>query len=165
LNNLNNLSHLGVSYAVVAGGVSQIMPKIELRMTTGGTLNQGVATKGGRKERSTYTNAAAIVFLDPEDFNILQIYPNSPVKITSKFGEIVAIADLSPDAPHKGIAFMPRGPWTNQLVNPETYSNGTPMYKDTQISIEPADPAAKPMNMPEFIRKNYVEKFWKGSLS
>ncbi len=141
------------------------MPKIELRMTTGGTLNQGVSTKGGRKEIPFYTRNAAIVFLDPDDFNVLQIYPNSPVKITSPFGEIIAIADLSPDAPHKGIAFMPRGPWTNQLVNPETYSNGTPMYKETNISIEPADPAAKPLNMPEFMRKTYIEKFWKGSLS
>jgi len=134
-------------------------------MTSGGTLNQGVSTKGGRKERSTYTNAAAIVFMDPTDFNTLQIYPNSPVKITSKFGEIIAIADISPDAPHQGIVFMPRGPWANNLVDPETFSNGTPMYKDTLVTIETVDGPAKPMNMPEFIRKNYIEKFWKGSLA
>ncbi len=134
-------------------------------MTTGGTLAQGVATKGGRKERSTYTNACATVFLDPTDFNVLQIYPNSPVKVTSKFGEIIAIADLSTDAPHPGIAFMARGPWVNNLVDPETFSNGTPMYKETPVSIEPAEAAAKPLDMPEFIRKNYVEKFWRGSVT
>ena len=134
-------------------------------MTTGGTLNQGVATKGGRKERPTYTNACATVFLDPDDFKNLQIYPNSPVKISSKFGEIIAIADLSPDAPHKGIAFMARGPWVNYLIDPETFSNGTPMFKETPVSIEPAEPTAKPLDMPDFIRKNYIEKFWKGVVS
>lgn len=115
------------------------MPSISLRMTSGGTLDQGVSTKGGRKERPTYMNACAKVFLDPADFNQLQIYPNSPVKITSDFGEVIAIVDLSPDAPHPGISFMPRGPWVNILVDPETFSNGTPMYKCTPVEITPVE--------------------------
>ncbi|OLS15489.1 MAG: molybdopterin dinucleotide-binding region [Promethearchaeota archaeon CR_4] len=162
---MHNLSHLGAGSALVAGGVQQPMPKIQLRMTTGGTVTQGVSTKGGRKEQPFYTRAAAIVYLDPSDFNMLQIYPNSPVKVTSKYGEIIAIADLSPDAPHPGVSFMPRGPWVNHVVDPETYSNGTPMYKETDVTIEPCEGAEKPLNMQEFIRKNYIEKFWKGSLS
>ncbi|HMF29770.1 MAG TPA: molybdopterin dinucleotide binding domain-containing protein [Candidatus Lokiarchaeia archaeon] len=140
------------------------MPTISVRMTTGGTTDQGVSTKGGRKERTTYTRACAILFLDPTDLNQLQIYPNSPVKVTSAFGEVIAMADLSPDAPHPGLAFMPRGPWTNILVNPDTGSNGTPMYKNTNIEVEPVDNNIKPMDMPEFMRKNYIEKFWQGSL-
>jgi formylmethanofuran dehydrogenase subunit D len=140
------------------------MPTITVTMTTGGTVEQGVSTKGGRKEQPFYTKRAAIIFLDPTDFNQLQIYPQSPVKVTSEQGEIIAIADLSPDAPHPGIAFMPRGPWTNRLISPITYSAGTPMYKSTTITIEPVDNREKPLNMPEFIRKNYIEKFWQGSL-
>jgi len=55
LSNVHNISHLGAGSALVAGGVSLTMPKIQLRMTTGGTLYQGVFIKGGRKKPMIYT--------------------------------------------------------------------------------------------------------------
>jgi formylmethanofuran dehydrogenase subunit D len=134
------------------------LTKIQLKLTSGATVDQGVVIKGGGKALPVYTRNAGIVFLDSTDFKTLNIYPMSVVKVTSDMNEVLVYAQISPDSPHPGVAFMPRGPWANLLILPETYSSGAPMYKDTQIWIEPVTTKEKPLNMPELMQKYYVEK-------
>ncbi|MHA1728755.1 MAG: molybdopterin dinucleotide binding domain-containing protein [Promethearchaeota archaeon] len=133
------------------------MPKIELNLTSGGTINQGVVIKGGGKTLPVYTRNVGIIFLDPEDLKSLGAYPLTPVKVTSEMNEVIVFVQESPDAPHKGIAFMPRGPWCNLLFIPKTYSSGCPMFKNTKITVEQAPEGKKPLNMPELMSKYYLE--------
>jgi len=135
-----------------------IVVKIEVKLTSGGTINQGIVIKGGGKSLPVYTRNVGIIFLDPIDLKELGVYPLTPVKVTSKMNEIIVFAQESPDAPHPGVAFMPRGPWVNALVDPNTYSSGCSMFKNTPVSIEPAPEGVKPMNMPELMKKYYIEK-------
>ncbi|MHA1341510.1 MAG: molybdopterin dinucleotide binding domain-containing protein [Promethearchaeota archaeon] len=132
------------------------MAKLNLRLTTGGSINQGVCTKSASKPFSVYTQHVGSIYLDPEDFKELEIFPMSPVKVKSEFNEVIVFAQISPDAPHKGIAFMPRGPWCNLLVDPYTYSSGCSMFKDTPITVEPAKSNEKPLDMPELMKKYYL---------
>lgn len=134
------------------------MPKIEVMITSGATINQGVVAKGGGKALPMYTRNAGIIFLDPEDFRKLAIYPLTPVKLSNEFNEVIVYAQISPDAPHKGVGFMPRGPWCNLLIHPETHSSGCPMYKSTKVTIEAAEDGQKPLNMPELMKKYYIEQ-------
>jgi len=131
------------------------IPKIDLILTSGATIDQGIVSKGGGKALPAYTKNAAVIFLDPEDMKKLDLYSLTPVKVSSGTNHVIVYAITSPDAPHQGIAFMPRGPWCNILIDPNTSSSGAPHFKDTRITIEPA-PSEKPMNMPELMKKYYL---------
>ncbi|MCP4762226.1 MAG: molybdopterin dinucleotide-binding protein [archaeon] len=133
------------------------MTKIEVRLTSGGSIGQGVVTKGGGKALSAYTRNAGIIFLDSEDLKKLGVYPLTPVRIKSEMNEVIVYAQESSDGPHPGVAFMPRGPWCNLLVRPKTYSSGCAMFKDTDITVEPAPTGVKPLDMPQLMRKYYIE--------
>ncbi|TFG18572.1 MAG: molybdopterin dinucleotide-binding protein [Promethearchaeota archaeon] len=134
------------------------MSKIKLRLTSGATIDQGVVIKGGGKALPVYTRNAGIIFLDPSDLKKLDLYPMAVVKISNEMNEVLVYAQISPDAPHPGVAFMPRGPWANTLIIPNTYSSGAPMYKNTEITVESITTNEKPLNMPELMRKYYLEK-------
>jgi formylmethanofuran dehydrogenase subunit D len=51
---------------------------------------------------------------------------------------VVVKAVDATQGPHPGVAFIPMGPWANQVVNPRTYSTGMPTFKGTPIEVEPA---------------------------
>ena len=42
-------------------------------------------------------------------------------------------------APHPGLGWIPMGPWANMLVYENTYSTGTPTFKGTAVTVEPAE--------------------------
>ncbi|MBN2156632.1 MAG: molybdopterin dinucleotide-binding protein [Candidatus Lokiarchaeota archaeon] len=134
------------------------MSKIKLNLTSGATIDQGVIIKGGGKGLPIYTRNAGLIFLDPSDLKKLDLYPMSVVKVSNELNEVIVYAQISPDAPHPGLAFMPRGPWANTLIRPETYSSGAPMYKNTEVWVESVTTNAKPMNMPELMKHYYLNK-------
>ena len=105
-----------------------------------------------------YTRSAGIIFLDPSDLKKLDLYPMAVVKVSNEMNEVLVYVQISPDAPHPGVAFMPRGPWANTLIVPKTYSSGAPMYKNTEITVETITTNEKPLNMPELMKKYYLEK-------
>ena len=134
------------------------MAKIKLKLTSGATIGQGVIIKGGGKSLPVYTRNAGIIFLDPADLKKLDLYPMAVVKVSNEMNEVLVYVQISPDAPHPGVAFMPRGPWANTLIVPKTYSSGAPMYKNTEITVETITTNEKPLNMPELMKKYYLEK-------
>ncbi len=134
------------------------MAKIKLKLTSGATIGQGVIIKGGGKSLPVYTRNAGIIFLDPADLKKLDLYPMAVVKVSNEMNEVLVYVQISPDAPHPGVAFMPRGPWANTLIVPKTYSSGAPMYKNTDIIVETITTNEKPLNMPELMKKYYLEK-------
>jgi formylmethanofuran dehydrogenase subunit D len=113
------------------------LAKIQLNLITGRTIQQGVAIEAG-KEKPSYRDAAGIIELDAGDFKKLGIYRNTHVKVTSAFGSVVVKAVDATQGPHPGLGWIPMGPWANSVVNPDTYSMGTPTYKGTPIEVEPA---------------------------
>ena len=113
------------------------MPKIQLNLITGRTIQQGVAIEGG-KEKPSYREACGIIELDAEDFSKLGIYRNTNVRVTSAYGTVIVKAVDATQGPHPGLGWIPMGPWANSVVNPNTYSTGMPTFKGTPVEVEPA---------------------------
>ncbi len=104
-------------------------------LLTGRTINQGIALEGG-KTTTENIRAAGICSFDPDDFKKLDCIAGTPVRITTDYGEVMVYSAISEEAPHKGIIFVPMGPWANQLVNPDSQSCGTPTYKGMKANVE-----------------------------
>ncbi len=106
-----------------------------LILLTGRTINQGVALEGGKTTKEN-VRAAAICTFDKEDFKKLDCLVGTPVKVITDYGEVMVYSTISEEGPHKGIIFIPLGPWANQVVNPDTQSCGTPTYKGMKAKVE-----------------------------
>ena len=60
------------------------------------------------------------------------------VKVTSRDGKhCVVVYALSEDSVMSGHIFMPRAIWANVVVDPETFSTGSPLYKGSPVKVEP----------------------------
>ncbi|MHA1229088.1 MAG: molybdopterin dinucleotide binding domain-containing protein [Candidatus Helarchaeota archaeon] len=109
---------------------------LKCKLITGRTIEQGRAYEGS-KLTDEMVRAGAIVELDPSDLAELDVMTGTIVTVKTEFGEVAVRAVKSPNAPHKGLAFIPMGPWANQVVNPDTTGVGTPSYKGISCTIEP----------------------------
>jgi len=61
------------------------------------------------------------------------------VKITSRDGHSVVVYAYGAEKLLSGQIFMPRAIWSNVVVDPETFSTGSPLYKGSPVKIEPSD--------------------------
>ncbi|MEN6397263.1 MAG: molybdopterin dinucleotide binding domain-containing protein [Methanoregula sp.] len=117
------------------------MVSLAVNLISGRTIQQGVAIEGG-KEKPNYRTAAGIIEMDVSDLKKLGAWKNTNVRVTSAYGSVIVKAIEATQGPHPGLAFIPMGPWANQVVNPNTYSTGMPTFKGTPVKIEvaPSEP-------------------------
>lgn len=104
-------------------------------LTSGRSIDQGVALEGEKLGRENIT-ACAICEFDRDDFTKLDCMIGTPVKVTTKFGEVIVYSQISEQGPHPGIIFIPMGPWANAVIDPETYGTGMPSFKGTEAEVE-----------------------------
>ncbi|MDM7939515.1 MAG: molybdopterin dinucleotide binding domain-containing protein [Methanothrix sp.] len=110
----------------------------EFLLNTGSTIEEGRLAKGGCKLTEDYMMECARCQMNPEDFRRLGC--PQKVKVTSRRGlHSVVVYASSSDALKVGHVFMPRAIWSNVVVDPETFSTGSPLYKGSQVRIEPTD--------------------------
>ncbi|WP_461752481.1 molybdopterin dinucleotide binding domain-containing protein [Methanocorpusculum sp.] len=114
------------------------MTKININLISGRTIQQGVSMEAG-KEKEDYMTSCGLIELDQADLLKLGIMRNTNVRVTSKFGSVVVKAILATQGPHPGLGWIPMGPWANMLVDENTYSTGTPTFKGTAVTVEPAE--------------------------
>ncbi|MDO9539247.1 MAG: molybdopterin dinucleotide binding domain-containing protein [Methanocalculus sp.] len=113
------------------------MTKISLNLISGRTIQQGVSMEGG-KEKKAYTKACGIIEMDSSDMKKLNVWKNTNVRVSSEFGTVIVKAVEATQGPHPGLAYIPMGPWANQIVDPNTYSMGMPTFKGVPIEVEVA---------------------------
>jgi len=119
-----------------AGGLEN-MTEIFL-LNSGSTIDEGRLAKGGSKLTEDYTEECAVCDMNPEDYCNL----GSPEKVmvTARDGRhSVAVYAYPSDAMSRGHVFMPRAIWSNVVVDPETFSTGSPLYKGSPVKIEPTE--------------------------
>jgi len=110
---------------------------LEVLLNTGSTIDEGRLAKGGSKLTEDYTKECAVCDVNPRDYAAL----GSPekVKVTSRDGRYSVVVYLVPDSGiPNGQAFMPRAIWANVVVEPETFSTGSPLYKGSPVILEPS---------------------------
>ncbi len=119
----------------VSTGVFEKMMQ-EFLLNTGSTIDEGRLAKGGSKLTDDYTQECAVCEMNPEDFSAI----GSPqkVKITARdcVHSVTVYAFAETSVP-RGQVFMPRAIWSNVVVDPETFSTGSPLYKGSSVRMEP----------------------------
>jgi formylmethanofuran dehydrogenase subunit D len=111
--------------------------KLQVILLTGRTIEQGVARELGKTSKE-YEESASTCFVDQDDLKTLGIKEKSNLNISTACGSVILKAVKSPRGPHKGVIFIPYGPWANTVVDPETDSIGMPSLKGIPAEIEPA---------------------------
>ncbi len=113
--------------------------KLDVMLNTGTDIYQGACKKRGSTLKDEYRKVAGVAYMDPKDMARLGVANWEHVKVTSDWGEVVVYAAHSRDAPHEGMIFIPKGPWANVIVSPETYCCNDPTYKGIDASVEKTD--------------------------
>ncbi|MFB3764806.1 MAG: molybdopterin dinucleotide binding domain-containing protein [Methanotrichaceae archaeon] len=125
----------------------------EFLLNTGSTIDEGRLAKGGSKLTDDYTEECAVCDMNPEDY--LSLGSPQKVKITSRDGKHwIAVFAHSDDSMSRGHVFMPRAIWSNVVIDPETFSTGSPLYKGVRVHIEPTQ--EKVMNAEELVLTLYA---------
>ncbi len=113
-------------------------PEIKVKVITYRDIFQDKAMIENRFGEE-YRNLSAVIKLDPVDLKQLNVKKGDTVILKNSFGRIVVKADESGyETPHRGIAYMPKSPWSNMLVSDETGGTGIPKFKDISVTITSA---------------------------
>ena len=109
----------------------------EFLLNTGSTIDEGRLAKGGSKLTMDYVDECAVCVMNWKD--LADMGSPDQVKVTSRDGKhCVVVSALSEDSVMSGHVFMPRAIWANVVVDPETFSTGSPLYKGSPVKVEPS---------------------------
>ncbi len=108
-----------------------------VKLNTGSTINEGRLAKGGDKLTEDYKMECAVCTINPADFEALGRPEKVRVTATDGRRRVVVRAREDGSVP-PGQVFMPRAIWANVVVDPETFSTGSPLYKGAPVAIEPS---------------------------
>lgn len=127
--------------------------KLELMLNTGSDIYQGACKKRGSTLKDEYRHVSGVAYMDPKDMSKLGVQNWENVLVTTDWGAVVVFAAHSRDAPHEGTIFIPKGPWANVIVSPETYCCSDPTYKGVECTIEKTD--KEPLLMADLMKEVY----------
>ena len=114
------------------------MSKLRLILVTGRSLGQGQGKETWKFSRY-YKENVAVCELDPEDLKSINVSSGGTVKVSTDFGSIVVKAMSSTQTPHRGIAFIPYGPWAQMVTDPTTQGTGMQTTKGLSATVEPSE--------------------------
>lgn len=113
-------------------------PEIKVKIITFRDIFQDKAMLENRFGEE-YKNRSAVIKLDSADMKQLNVKKGDTVILKNSFGKIVVRAEESGyETPHRGIAYMPKSPWSNVLVSDETGGTGVPRFKDISVTVTSA---------------------------
>jgi len=128
---------------------------LKVIVVTGRSIAQGRSKES--KFSDEYARAAATCEVDPEDLSTLGVKPGQKVKLTTSRGSVNLFASVSSQSPHRGIVFIPFGPWANSLMDAETDGTGMPTLKGMEAEIELAA-EDEVLGLKELLAKNLKER-------
>ncbi|AWX32671.1 molybdopterin dinucleotide binding domain-containing protein [Methanosphaera sp. BMS] len=129
------------------------MDELDIIINTGSSVIQAFYEKKGSTLKDEYRQATAVAFMDQEDMELLSLNPRDKIDVITKWGEVTLFVDISHDAPHRGMIFIPKGPWSNIIVSPETYCCNIPTYKGIKGKIRKSD--RQVLLVADLMRKTY----------
>ncbi len=109
---------------------------IEFLLNTGSTIEEGRLAKGGSKLTEEYTQECAVCEINPVDFQAMGT-PQRVLISTMDGRHNVAVYAYATESVEQGQIFMPRAIWANVVVDPETFSTGSPLYKGSPVRVQP----------------------------
>ncbi len=129
------------------------MDEMDVIINTGTSIFQAFYEKKGSTLKDEYRKSTAIAYMDPRDMEKLSLKSNDKIDVETKWGNVTVYVDKSHDAPHEGMIFIPKGPWVNIVISPETYCCNVPTYKGIEAKIRKSDDDV--LLVADLIRKTY----------
>lgn len=127
--------------------------KLDVMLNTGSDIYQGACKKRGSTLKDEYRRVSGVCYMDPNDMTKLGVKNWDTAIVSTDWGEVVVFVAHSRDAPHEGAIFIPKGPWANVVVSPETYCCCDPTYKGVSASIRKID--EEPLLMADLMAEVY----------
>ncbi|AKB44234.1 MULTISPECIES: molybdopterin dinucleotide binding domain-containing protein [Methanosarcina] len=113
-------------------------PEVKVKVITYRDIFQDKAMLENRFGNE-YKDLSAVIKLDHADLKQLDVKKGDTVILKNSFGRVVVKAmESGYETPHKGIAYMPKSPWSNMLVSDETGGTGVPKFKDISVTVSSA---------------------------
>ncbi len=113
-------------------------PEIKVKVITYRDIFQDKAMLENRFGNE-YKDLSAVIKLDHADLKQLDVKKGDTVILKNSFGRVVVKAmESGYETPHKGIAYMPKSPWSNMLISDETGGTGVPKFKDISVTVSSA---------------------------
>lgn len=114
------------------------MEKINVKIISGRTSQQGVGLEVGKTSKEYYESVTYIE-LSTGDAGSLGVGDGDSVNVETAHGSVVVSAKLS-DKLEPGTSFFPYGLWANQVFGSETGGTGMPKFKgiDAEVSASSA---------------------------
>ena len=107
--------------------------EIEVILITGRTLEQGIGLEVGKTSKQ-YFDSVNYIELNSDDASSLDAKTGSQIEVASKNGRV--ILNYHPTKSLKpGFAFIPYGPWANQLLSTYSACTGTPQLKGVPVRV------------------------------
>jgi formylmethanofuran dehydrogenase subunit D len=128
--------------------------KIDVTLISGRTTLQGVGLEEG-KTSEAYAKSVGYIELNTSDTEKLELLEGHFVKVSNDNGSVI-LEWKKTDALDPGIAFIPYGPWANQLFGYETESTGMPWFKGIPAIIE--ESKEKMLTLQELVESLRSEK-------
>ncbi len=116
--------------------------RIKVLLNSGSTINEGRFAKGGDKLSPEYQKECAVAVIHPRTFNELGCPKRVKIISRDETREVVVTAKCE-DSVTEFQIFMPRSIWPNVVVEPETFSTGSPLYKGSPVFIEATEEEVK----------------------
>lgn len=116
--------------------------RIKVLLNSGSTINEGRLAKGGDKLSPEYQEECAVAVIHPRIFKELGCPKRIKVISRDETREVVVTAKCE-DSVTPDQIFMPRLIWPNVVVEPETFSTGSPLYKGSPVFIEATEEEVK----------------------
>jgi formylmethanofuran dehydrogenase subunit D len=109
--------------------------RIKVLLNSGSTINEGRLAKGGDKLSPEYQKECAVAVIHPRIFKELGSPQRVKIISNDETRQVVVTAKCEDSVTEEQI-FMPRSIWPNVVVEPETFSTGSPLYKGSPVFIE-----------------------------
>ena len=110
------------------------MKKIEITLISGRTTQQGVGLEEG-KTSEAYAKSVGYIEINPSDAEKIGLREEDLVKVSNENGSVI-LEWKGAEGLDRGIAFVPYGPWSNQLFGHYTEGTGMPWFKGIPAMIE-----------------------------
>lgn len=108
---------------------------MRVKVITCRSLGQGRGKELGKFSKEYFDNVS-ICELDPDDMKAIGVEEGSKVVISTPQGSVTLRAVKSRQAPHRGLVFIPYGPWASILMSSDTQSSGMPSLKGLDAELK-----------------------------
>lgn len=119
-----------------------MVEEIEVILITGRTVEQGVGLEVG-KTSEKYSSSVNYIELNSDDAASLKAESGSHLGVSNINGRVVLYCHPVKSL-RRGFAFIPYGPWANQLLSTYSASTGTPQFKGINAKISLVDDSEVP---------------------